>query len=449
MSRLLSSEETYETVTQQVTDITLHPPARRRWWMLMALSLLMLGIFFLSTGWLFIAGVGIWGLNVPVNWGLDIVNTVWWVGIGHAGTMISALLLVMGQQWRNSLNRFAEAMTLFAAICAALFPILHLGKPELFYWMFPYPNTMDLWPQFRSPLVWDVFSFTAYITVSFLFWYVGMIPDLATMRDKTTKPLARAIYGRLALGWRGTAQHWERWRQAYVAIALITFHLVVTVHSGVAMLFAGGPVPGWHTTIFPPFFVQGAVFSGVAVVILLAVVLRHAFHLGNLLTLKHLDILAKLLLATGLLTAYGYLADAFHAWYSGDIHEMQTLHDRLFGRYAWSAWGSLFLNIVLIQLLWFRRIRRSVPMLFVIALGAAVGMWLERYLLIVTGLYRDFLPSSWHGYETTIWEWGLFIGSIGLFAVLFLLFARFLPLVSMFELKEELAAERRMKGDEE
>ncbi|MFA7429763.1 MAG: NrfD/PsrC family molybdoenzyme membrane anchor subunit [Rhodospirillaceae bacterium] len=433
--------DTFQHVTEEVTHIALHPGARRNWWILMAVALLMLGVFFVSTGWLFWLGVGVWGLNIPVNWGMDIINTVWWVGLGHAGTLISALLLIMGRHWRTSLNRFAEAMTLFAAMVAALFPILHLGRPQLFYWMLPYPNDMALWPQFRSPLTWDVFSFLAYIVVSFLFWYIGMIPDLATLRDKTTSPRLKIFYGVLALGWRGSARHWVRWRQAYVATALITFHLVVSVHSGVAMLFAAGLVAGWHSTLFPPFFVQSAVFSGVAVVILMAVTLRHAFHLYDLLTLRHLDILAKLLLGTGLLTAYGYLAEGFHAWYSGNPYEMQTLNDRLFGTYAWSAWGSIFLNILLIQLLWFRRVRTNVPLLFGIAAGVTVGMWLERYLLIVSGLYRDYLPSAWHVYETTWPEWGLFIGSIGLFGVLFLLFARFLPLVSMFELKEDLQRE--------
>lgn len=437
MPRLLPPEDTYGHISDEVTRIALHPERRRRWWIAFALSGALVLMFLASVGWLLVAGVGIWGLNIPVNWGLDIINTVWWIGIGHAGTMISALLLLMGQSWRNSLNRFAEAMTLFAAVCASLFPILHLGRPWLFYWMFPYPNDMGLWPQFRSPLTWDVFSFLAYVLVSFLFWYVGMIPDLATLRDRAEGALSRRIYGALSLGWRGSARHWRRWRQAYLAIAVLSFHLVISVHSGVAMLFAAGPIPGWHTTLFPPFFVQGAVFSGMAMILLLAIGLRHAFHLQDIITRRHLDIVARLLLATGLLTAYGYLFEVFHAWYSGDPFELRTLKDRLVGPYAWSTWAAVALNVVLIQLLWFRSVRASEIALFVIGLGVAVGMWLERYLLVVSGLYRDYLPLSWRPYHTTLSEWMLFAGTIGLFLFLFLLFARLLPLVSIFELKEE------------
>lgn len=440
---ILPPRQDYAMVTAEVADIAHSPAIRRRWWMAMAAALPLVAAFLASTGLLLWLGTGVWGINIPVNWGLAIINTVWWVGIGHAGTLISSLLLLMGEGWRNSLNRFAEAMTLFAAMMAGLFPILHLGRPELFYWNFPIPSTFGVWPQFRSPLAWDFFSFVSYILVSLAFWYVGLIPDLATLRDRS-HGAARAIYGALALGWRGSAVHWARWRQAYLGIAAAAFHLVISVHSGVAMLFAGGPIPGWHTSVFPPYFVFGAVFSGFAVVIMLAIGLRTAFRLAPLITPRHLDILGRLLLATGLLTLYGYLADAFHAWYSGDAYEIRTLLDRVEGEYAWSAWTAVALNFGAIQLLWWRRARGSQPVLFAAALSVAAGMWFERYMLIVSGLYRDYLPSSWHIYDASLWEWLLFAGTVGVFAMLFLLFARWLPMVSIFEVKEVL--EREGKG---
>lgn len=439
-------DQDFAMVTDEVADVVQNPVVRRRWWIAMAAALPLVLAFLVATGWLFRAGVGVWGLNDPVVWGLDLVNTVWWVGIGHAGTMISALLLLMHQHWRTSLNRFAESMTLFAAMMAALFPIWHLGRPWLFYWNFPLPSTMGVWPQFRSPLAWDVFSFLAYVLVSLTFWYVGMIPDLATLRDRAATPAKKAIFGALALGWRGSAIHWARWRQAYVAIAAAAFHLVLSVHSGVAMLFAGGPIPGWHTTIFPPYFVLGAVFSGLAVVVLLAIGLRNAFRLSPLITLGHLDILGKLILAAGLAVLYVNLADFFHAWYSGDVHEIRTLIDRAIGNYAWSTWASVALNFGPIQLLWFARLRTNQWVLFAIALSVASGMWFERYMLIVTGQTRTFLPAAWDVYRTTIWEWLLFAGTIGVFFMLFLLFARFLPMISIFEVKEEIEFERERRG---
>lgn len=436
----------YQPITEQVADITLQRRFRFRWWLALLASGALVLVFIAAVLWLFAAGVGIWGINVPVNWGLAIVNTVWWVGIGHAGTLISALLLIMSQTWRNALNRFAEAMTLFAVLMAAMFPILHLGRPELFYWMFPVPSTMGVWPQFRSPLIWDVTSFLSYLIASLVFWYVGMIPDLATLRDRARRRWQRRAYGVLALGWRGSAMHWARWRQAYFAIAAIVFVLVISVHSGVAMLFAASTLPGWHTTLLPPFFVFGAVFSGFAVVIVLAVVIRAAFGLHNLLTRDHLDLLGRMLLTTGLLTAYGYLFEAFHAWFSGELREIATLRDQMAGQYAWSYWGAVAMNFATIQLLWWRRARRSVPVLATVAILVAIGMWLERYMIVVTGLYKDFLPSSWGAYQAPVSEWALFAGSIGLFAFLFVLFARFLPLMSMFELKEAAAEEKGEHG---
>lgn len=435
--------EVYQPITAQIADIPLGRRIRRRWWLALAASGVLVAVFVWAVAWLLIAGVGIWGINIPVNWGLAIINTVWWVGIGHAGTLISALLLLMSQSWRNALNRFAEAMTLFAVMMAALFPILHLGRPENFLWMFPIPWTVGVWPQFRSPLTWDVTSFMSYLLVSLVFWYIGLIPDLATLRDRARTPLKRRIYGFFALGWRGSAIHWARWRQAYTAIAAIAFVLVISVHSGVAMLFSASQVPGWHTSIFPPYFVFGAVFSGFAVVILLSVTFRAAFDLRHLITPDHLDVLGRMLLATGLLTLYGYVFETFHAWYSGEPREIHTLLERLAGPYAWSYWGAVALNFAPLQLLWWRGLRRAPLVLALVAAAVTVGMWLERYMIVVTGLYRDFLPSSWGTYSAPLSEWALLAGTVGVFLFLFVLFARFLPLMSMFELKEAEAEERR------
>jgi Ni/Fe-hydrogenase subunit HybB-like protein len=436
----LIPEQSFRDVTEQLTAITLEPPPALRWFI--AGSALLVGVFLVSVVVLFTRGVGIWGVNQPVGWGLDILNTVWWIGIAHAGTMISALLLLVGHGFRNSLNRFAEAMAVFAAICAALYPILHLGRPEVFYWVFPYPSPLGLWPQFRSPLTWDVIAFATYLTVSILFWYVGLIPDLASVRDRSRSRSARRFYGLLALGWRGSARHWLRWRQVYRLIAALAIVLVVLLHSAGAMLFAIGPVPGWHSTLFPAFFMFGAVFSGFAMVAIIAVLLRGAFHLHNLVTDRHLDILGMLLLSLGLLTAYGYVMEAFFPWYSGDPYELQTLHDRLAGPYAWSTWGSLLLAMVPIQALWWRRVRASGVGLLVVAVLVTVGMWLERFMLLVTSSHRDFLPSAWGFYTPSFWEWSLFVGTVGLFLFLFFLFVRFLPLVSIFEIKEVLQEER-------
>ncbi|MEK0083952.1 NrfD/PsrC family molybdoenzyme membrane anchor subunit [Benzoatithermus flavus] len=426
----------FRTVTEQVAAIPLHYPQRLRWWLGFIGSSLLLGLLIVSAAYLFSEGIGVWGNTIPVNWGIAISNTVWFIGIGHAGTFISALLLLTQQHWRNSLNRFAEAMTLLAATCAASYPLFHLGRPFFFYWVVPYPNTMALWPQFRSPLVWDFFAFATYITVSLIFWYIGLVPDLAAVRDRATRRLPQVLFGIFALGWRGSAVHWERWRRAYLLVAVVALPLVVSVHSGVSLLFAVGQIPGWHTTVFPPYFVLGAVFSGFAVVIMIAITLRHAFRLYDLVTRRHLELLGLWLLATGWMTAYGYLADAFMAWYSGDSFERGTLLDRLAGPFWPIYWGAVICNFVPLQALWFPRPRRSSFVLFVIAFLVTVGMWFERYMLVISGLFRDFLPSSWGGYVPTFWDWGIFFGLIGFFLFFFFLFVRFLPAVSMFEIKE-------------
>ena len=430
-------------VTGQIAGAVLHPPGKGWVWLaVLGASGLMVVMLLVSIFWLFFKGVGIWGINIPVNWGIAISNTVWWIGIGHAGTFISAVLLVTGQHWRNSLNRFAEAMTLLAATCAAMYPVLHLGRPFYFYWVIPYPNVMHLWPQFRSPLEWDMFAFFTYLTVSLIFWYVGMIPDMAVLRDTATSRRRQVAYGLMALGWRGSAAHWARWRRAYVIVGAIAVPLVVSVHSGGAMLFAVGPIPGWHSTIFPPYFVLGAVFSGFAVVIMLAIVLRTAFGFRDLITDRHMDLLGQWLLATGLMTSYGYVMDAFTAWYGGDPFERGMLLDRVAGPYALSYWSAVVLNFAPLQLLWLPRLRASMPVLFAVALAVTLGMWFERYMLVVSALARDFLPSSWGAYVPNVWEWTLFFGLVGFFLFAFTLFVRFLPAVPIAEVKEVLHEER-------
>lgn len=431
----------YAAVTEEITDIPLHFPSPIQWWICFACALLLLLLFFVSVFVLFKDGVGVWNLNIPVGWGIAIANYIWFLGIGHAGTLISAMLLLLHAHWRNSLNRFAEAMTLFAVICAGLYPILHLGRPWLFYWMAPYPNTMTIWPQFQSPLTWDFFAVLTYLTVSVLFWYIGIVPDLAAVRDRARKRRYQVLFGLAALGWRGSARHWVRWDQAYRLTAAIAVPLVVSVHSEISLLFAAGPMPGWNSTVFPPYFVLGAAFSGFAVVSMIAVALRHALGLQNLVTTRHLDLLGKLLLATGFMTAYGYLAEVFDVLYGNEQQEIGTLIDRLTGAYSWSYWGAIICNFVPLQLLWWRTFRTHPLSLFLIGLSVAIGMWFERYMLLVTTLYRDYLVSSWDQYHPSFWEWSLFAGMFGVFFVPFLLFIRYLPVISAFEIKETIFEE--------
>ena len=440
---ILPLDQSLHDVSEEVGRVPLRFPAKVPWLVALILSLALLALFMASVTWLFTWGVGVWGLDIPVNWAFAIHLYVWWLGLGHAGTLISAMLLLMGQEWRNSLNRFAEAMTLCAVICAGIYPIIHLGRPWLFYWMFPYPATMGVWPQFRSPLEWDIWAVLTYLTVSFLFWYIGLIPDLATVRDRARKRGWQVFFGIFALGWRGSARHWAVWQKTYRVTAAIAVPLVVSVHSEVSLLFAAGQIPGWHSTIFPPYFVLGAAFSGFAMVAMIAIVVRHVFRLGDLVTARHLEILAKVLLASGLMTAYGYVFEVFDGFYSGDVHELATLHDRFLGTYAWSYWGAILFNFVPLQGLWFRRVRASPILLFLIGTSVVIGMWLERYMILVTSLYQDFLVSSFGHYQATFWDWGVFLGTIGLFFTPFLLFIRYIPSISIFEDKEVLAREKK------
>jgi len=442
---VLEGEHTFASVTDKISSIVLTRKTGWGWLLGFGISFLLVMVLLVAVTYLFARGVGIWGVNIPVAWGFAITNFVWWIGIGHAGTLISAILLLLRQRWRTSINRFAEAMTLFAVACAGLFPILHLGRPWLFYWLIPYPSTMGVWPQFRSPLVWDFFAVSTYGTVSLLFWYVGLIPDLATLRDRARRPIARVIYGIFALGWRGDAAHWQRYETAYVLLAGLATPLVVSVHTIVSFDFAVANVPGWHSTIFPPYFVAGAIFSGFAMVATLAIPLRKFYHLEDFITLRHLDYMARIMLATGLMVTYGYLMEGFIAWYSGSPFEQYVQTSRLFGPYAPTYWGLIVCNVLVPQAFWFRRVRANVPLLFVLALAINVGMWLERFVIVVTSLSRSFLPSTWYMYYPTIWDYATFVGTIGLFLTLLFLFIRFLPVISIFELRD-LLAQREERG---
>ncbi len=430
----------YASVSDKIAGLVLARPLRWPWLSAFLFTFACTLVFLGATIWLFIEGVGIWGVDIPVAWGFAIGNFVWWIGIGHAGTFISAVLLLLRQKWRTSINRFAEAMTLFAAGIAGIFPILHLGRPWFFYWLVPYPDVMNVWPQWRSPLVWDFFAISTYLLVSLLFWYVGLIPDLATLRDRAgVAPVRRAkqfVYGLLALGWRGEARHWARYETAYLLLAGLATPLVVSVHTIVSFDFAIGNTPGYHSTIFPPYFVAGALFSGFAMVLTLAIPLRHFFGLQDFITGKHLANAAKVLIATSWLVAYGYAAEIFTAFYSGDEFERYMTINRWVGPYAPVYWSMLVCNIVVPQLLWWRAVRHKVWLLFVISLVINLGMWMERFLIVVSSLHRDFLPSAWGMFYPTFWDWVHLLTSIGLFAWLFLLFVRFLPLISIAEMRE-------------
>jgi molybdopterin-containing oxidoreductase family membrane subunit len=429
---------TFGSVTDKISAIVLARKTPIGWWLGFGASFLVTVWMLVALTYLVLKGVGIWGVNIPIGWGFAIVNFVWWIGIGHAGTLISAILLLLRQSWRTSINRFAEAMTLFAVACAGIFPVFHTGRPWLAYWLFPYPNTMNIWPQFRSPLIWDVFAVSTYATVSLLFWFVGLIPDLATLRDRSQSKVGRVIYGMLAMGWRGSAQHWHRYETAYLLLAGLATPLVVSVHTVVSFDFAIGIVPGWHTTIFPPYFVAGAIYSGFAMVMTLAIPIRAIYKLEDFITMRHLENMAKVMLVTGLIVAYGYLTEAFIAWYSADKFELFVPLNRMTGPYAPAYWALITCNIVIPQALWFRKVRTNVPVLFLISLIVNVGMWLERFVIVVTSLHRDFLPSAWGNYAPTFWDWSTFIGTIGMFLALLFLFLRFLPMISIAEMRTML-----------
>ena len=443
---LIEPGHTFASISDKIGSIVLTRRTPWFWWLGFGLSFIFVLILFYCIAALVAVGVGLFGIMIPVAWGFAIVNFVWWIGIGHAGTLISAILLLLRQKWRQSINRFAEAMTLFAVACAGLFPLIHLGRPWFFYWLFPYPSTMGIQPQFRSPLVWDVFAVSTYFTVSLLFWFLGLIPDLATLRDRARTRIGRFAYGILAMGWRGSAMHWHRYEMAYLLLAGLATPLVVSVHTVVSFDFAVGLVPGWHSTIFPPYFVAGAIYSGFAMVLTIAIPLRKLYGLEDFITLRHLKNMGIVMLATGLIVAYGYLMETFMAWYSGDIFEQYMMLNRMFGPYGWMYWLLILFNILIPQALWVPKITTNVPALFLIALSVNIGMWLERYVIIVVSLHRDFMPSAWGMYSGTIVDYAVLAGSIGLFVCLLFLFIRLLPMISIFEMRA-LVHEENLKSD--
>ena len=421
----------------EVTEAVARPieQAPVAWWLAFFGSLGLLGVYGISLGWLLWEGVGIWGLNNPVDWGWAIVNFVFWVGIGHAGTLISAVLFIFRQKWRTGVNRSAEAMTIFAVICALQFPAFHTGRPWLLYWPLPLPNQMEMWPNFRSPLLWDVFAVSTYFTVSLLFWYMGLIPDLATMRDRAKSKIAQVGYGIFSLGWRGSTRHWQHYEKAYLLLAGLATPLVLSVHTIVSFDFAVSQLPGWHTTIFPPYFVAGAIFSGFAMVLTLLIPVRKWYGLEHLITIKHLENMAKIILLTGTLVGYAYSMEFFIAWYSGNPYESYAFINRAFGDYWWAYWIMVSCNVITPQFVWIKRVRRSPLALFILSIFVNIGMWFERFVITVTSLHHDFLPSSWGYYSPTIWDMGMLVGSFGLFFTLFCLFVRFLPMIAIAEVK--------------
>jgi len=433
---LIEPGHTFESITDKISAVVLSGKQPMFWFVVLGFGLLLTGMLGMAIAWLLLRGVGIWGVNIPVGWGFAIINFVWWIGIGHAGTLISAILLLLKQGWRTSINRFAEAMTIFAVMCAGLFPLVHTGRPWLAaYWLFPYPNSMSVWPQFRSPLIWDVFAVSTYFTVSLIFWYTGLIPDLATLRDKAKNRVAKVLYGVFALGWRGSGRHWQRYEHIYLLLAGLSTPLVLSVHTVVSFDFSIGIVPGWHTTIFPPYFVAGAIYDGFAMVLTLAIPIRAVYHLEDFITTRHLENMAKVTLATGLIVAYGYTSEVFFGWYSANKYEGFMIWNRMTGPYWYMYWTLIFCNIITPQWLWFKKVRTSPVLLFCVAMVVNVGMWLERFVIVVVSLHRDFVPAAWGMYHGTKWDYMTFFGTIGFFLTMFFLFIRALPMISIFEMR--------------
>jgi Ni/Fe-hydrogenase subunit HybB-like protein len=382
-------------------------------------------------------GMGLLGVNHPVGWGTMIITFVFWIGIGHAGTLISAILFLFRQKWRTSVARTAEAMTVFAVMTAGIFPLIHTGRPWLDFWLFPYPNQRGpLWVNFRSPLLWDVFAVSTYATVSIVFWYIGLVPDFATIRDRAKNKIRHAVYGALSLGWRGTARHWSHYEMLYLLLAGLSTPLVLSVHTIVSFDFAVSNVPGWHTTIFPPYFVAGAIFSGFGMVVTLMTLVRIGFpQFKDYITLDHMEVMNKIIMATGLMVGYAYASEFFIAWYSGNIYERYAFINRAMGPYAWSYWIMVTCNTVIPQLFWFKKLRRSIPVMFVVSIFVNIGMWFERFVITVTSLHRDFLPANWGMYAWSIYDTLILVGSFGMFLTLFLLYLRLFPAISIAEVK--------------
>jgi Ni/Fe-hydrogenase subunit HybB-like protein len=440
---LVLGEATYHSITTQVAEI-IEGRTPRNWYIAIGITSMLTCILGAMLTYLVATGIGVWGNNAPVFWGWDITNFVFWIGIGHAGTLISAILFLFRQKWRTSINRAAEAMTLFAVACAGIYPLFHTGRPwRAIYWLFPVPNQdLRLWQNFRSPLMWDVFAVSTYATVSAMFWYVGLVPDLASIRDRAKNNIRKMVFGALSLGWRGSARNWRHYELAYLILAGISTPLVLSVHSVVSFDFATSIIPGWHTTIFPPYFVAGAIFSGFAMVMTLLVIARWVLGLQNLITMKHLENMNKVMLATGTIVGYAYATEFFMAWYSGNPYERFIFINRAFGPYAWAYWTMISCNVISPQFFWFKRLRTSVPFMFVLSIFINIGMWFERFVIIASSLHRDFLPSSWGYFRPTFVDILTFAGTFGLFLTLFLLFIRFVPMIAASEVKGVLAAQK-------
>jgi Ni/Fe-hydrogenase subunit HybB-like protein len=432
---LVADGTTFRSISETVCRVT-ENKAPRAWWIAFGIASSFLGIMTLAIGYLFWTGVGVWGNNAPVYWAWDITNFVWWIGIGHAGTLISAVLFLFRQKWRTAINRFSEAMTIFAVICALVFPGIHVGRAWYAYYMLPLPNEMSIWPNFKSPLIWDVFAVSTYFTVSTLFWLVGLIPDFATLRDRAKNKYRRLAYGALAFGWRGSNRHWQNYERAYLILAALSTPLVLSVHSVVSFDFATSLMPGWHTTIFPPYFVAGAVFSGFAMVMTLMLITRAVYGLRSIVLMKHLELMNKIILVTGSLVGYAYAMEFFIAWYGGNEYErFLFVQNRMQGPMAWAYWIMISCNVLSPQVYWFKRFRTSIPVMFVVSILVNIGMWFERFVIIVTSLYRDFLPSSWGWFRPTLVDIFTYAGTLGLFFTAFLLFIRWIPMIAIAEVK--------------
>ncbi len=431
---LVKGNHDFSSITALVTDINMRPTPKG-WYIAFAISNMLLLVLLVSIAYLIWEGTGIWGLNQPVGWGWAIINFVWWVGIGHAGTLISAILFLFRQGWRTAINRFAEAMTIFAVMCAGIFPAIHVGRIWVVYWMFPLPNQMAMWPNFNSPLLWDVFAVSTYMTVSFLFWYVGLVPDLATVRDRIKSKVGKVLYGIGALGWRGSNRHWWNYEKSYMILAGLATPLVLSVHTIVSFDFAVSLIPGWHTTIFPPYFVAGAVFSGFAMVLTLMIICRKIYNLEDIMTVDHIEKMNLIILVTGSMVGFAYLMEFFIAWYGQVEYEKAIFIIRATGPYAWAYWIMIACNVISPQLFWSKKIRRNVTLTFIVSIVVNIGMWFERFVITVSSLSTDFLPSSWGYYSPTIWDVLTYVGTFGLFFTFFLLFLRFLPMIAVAELK--------------
>lgn len=447
---LILGKKSYHQITEDICR-PVEGKANKYWWLAFTISSTTMLWGILCLAYTIGNGIGSWGLNKTVGWAWDITNFVWWIGIGHAGTLISAILLLFRQRWRMSINRSAEAMTIFAVICAGLFPVFHTGRPWLDYWMLPLPNQFgSLWVNFNSPLLWDVFAISTYFSVSLVFWYLGLIPDLATIRDRCITPTRKFIYGLLAFGWKGTAKDWQRFEEVSLVLAGLSTPLVLSVHTIVSFDFATSIVPGWHTTIFPPYFVAGAIFSGFAMVLTLMIVARKTLSLEQYITIQHIELMNKVIILTGSIVGVAYITEFFIAWYSGNQYESYAFMNRAFGPYWWAYWSMMTCNVITPQLFWFKKIRTSVLATFIISIFVNIGMWFERFVIIVTSVHRDYLPSSWSMYSPTFIEVGIFVGTIGLFFTCFLIFSRVFPVIALNELKailKKTGNQYKKKGD--